>query len=480
MQHYWDRHPFQYELLHILHDGQWVTHVFEWIFMMISRFAGYLMTLAVGYLIYYAIEFKHSLDAVSVHPTFPDQLAILSNVIINVGPELVFPGVVVLCIRSFTTRRWLDGMLYLVTTIAFMILTMVLLNAFMNDGITKDFLSAMLFWRAGAALFYTIVVAYCGSHGGLDFRSLLNELDTLRGEVDGGQQTVDTLQEHLSSVQQQASTLQQQVSSGQQEIANLRGLLDTEQQRTRHLQEELKTGNSSTTTLQRQLNAAQIEVETLQTQLEGKKQELVSLRKTMENGQEWQESRVQQMLETEQQRVASLQQQLNVEQSEATAMRRQLNTALVDVDGLRAQVEAKHQEVEVVRGVLDGEQQSVATLRTQLEVEQRRVSSLRQRLERGEVSKVSSGQGNVDIGHDKTVDGGQGKVVQLDASRRKGGQDAAENAIGEQIKYLLTTEPSLSDRAIAGRVGCSPTTVGKWRKSMIEQVQNEQPVVVGE
>src|SRR5579859_7264113 len=231
MQAYWEQHPILYQIFQITREGQWITHVFEWIFMMVSRLTGYLMTIAIGYLIYYAIEFKHSLDAVSAHPELPDSLASLSNVVINVGPELVFPGVVVLCIRSFTVRRWLDGALYLITTIWFVTLTMVLLNAFMTDGINKDFLAAMLFWRAGAALSYTVVVAYCSGHGGLDFQSLLKELDTLRAHLDTGQQTVSSLQEHLSSVKLEVSSLQQQVDTGQFEVSTLKHHLDSERQR---------------------------------------------------------------------------------------------------------------------------------------------------------------------------------------------------------------------------------------------------------
>jgi predicted nucleic acid-binding Zn-ribbon protein len=463
MQQYWEQHPLQYEIIQIVREGQWVTHVFEWVFMMVSRFAGYLMTLAIGYLIYYAIEFKHSLDAVPAHPTLPDTLASCSNVIINVGPELVFPGVVVLCIRAFTARRWLDGALYMITTMAFVVLTMVLLNAFMNNGINKEFLAMMLFWRAFSSLFYTVVAAYCGGHSGLDFHSLLSELDTLRQQLDSGQQTLSSLREHLSSVQQRASTLGQQLDSEQQEMSHLRRRLAAEQQRAASLQAELEVGHDDTARLRRELSAAQVEADTLRTQLEGKKQELEGLRKTLESGQEWQVSRFRQLLEREQQRASLLQEQLDIEQTAVTTMRRQLNTALVEADGLRAQLEVKQPEVEGAQAARSDEQKRSSQLRLRPDggqsVQGSRVHS----------SQVVSGQAK--------EDSGQGKVVHLDTNRpRKSGQD--ENAIAEQVRQLLIAEPGLSGRAMAARIGCSPTTAAKW-KAVIEGEQGRQSTEKG-
>lgn len=411
MQQYWENHPFQRELMYIAREGHWVTHVFEWIFMMISRFAGYLMTLAVGYLIYYAIEYKHSLDAVIKNPGVVDHLASFSNVIINVGPELVFPGVVVLCIRAFTARRWLDGVLYMVTTIAFAILTMVLLNAFMNDGITKDFLSAMLFWRAAAALFYTIVVAYCG--GGLDLRSLLSELDGLRGQLDNGQQTVSSLEEQLLRGQQTVSTLQQHVDAGQREIERLSGQLDSGL----HAMEELQF-----------------------------------------------------RLQDEQKRMLALQDELEGSQAELLALQRKHDGVLVDMQALSEQVDSKQKEIVRLNEAVESERGQVSSLRDLVTAGQREIMRLLER-------PVDSGR--VDTGRSvpkqKSVDGGQGtdvdtgqqsRVIRLDATRRKNGQSTVDRELDERIMQVITAEPELSDRAIAARVGCSPTTVGKRRTAL--------------
>jgi predicted nucleic acid-binding Zn-ribbon protein len=469
-EQYWEKHPVQHELVEIVREGEWVTHVFEWIFMMVSRFAGYVMTFAVGYLIFYAIEMKRSLDVMPLHPQLADNLATYSNVIINVAPELVFPGVVVLCIRAFTVRRWLDGAAYVVTTIVFVTLTMALLNAFMNNQITKEFLASMLFWRAGAALFYTVVVAYCGGHGGLDFKTLLRELDGLRGQLDGGQQTVSSLQEQLSTVQQQASTVRQQLTTEQQEVSRLRRQLDIEEKRANKLQSELETGEGDTGRLRRELNAALIDADGLRTQLEGKAREVAGLRGQLQSGEQWQGSR-----------VSSLQQQLTDEQEAAVPLRRQLNAVQLEIEGLRTQLDGKQQDVERVQGLLNSEQRTVSNLRQAIDTEKQMVSTLRQQLDSVQVSSVqlSSGQTRkADNGQTRKVDNGQskaesgqGKVLTLDTSRpRKSGQgDAAENALGEQIRVLMAAEPGISGRKIAERLGCSPTTAAK-HKSLIEGV----------
>jgi hypothetical protein len=73
------------------------------------------------------------------------------------------------------------------------------------------------------------------------------------------------------------------------------------------------------------------------------------------------------------------------------------------------------------------------------------------------------------------VDAGQEKIVELD-SRRKTGQE--DGGVEKQIRDLHEKTPvqSLSARAIAGQVGCSPTTAAKW-KTIIE---NEERGAVNE
>ena len=365
------------------------------------------------------------------------------------------------------------------TLISLMILTVGLVTLSILIPSTKPFVDgtekALILARVIVTVLYGHVV-HSLRQASVEYS---NQMFSLKQEVSTLRQTASTLQPQLDSAKKQVDALTGQLQEKEQMVDTLSFQLDAEQQKTSSLQNELNAEHSDASTVRKQLNEVQAEMEGLHTQLNGKKLELANLREMMESGQEWQESRGRQMLEAEQQRVASLQQQLTNEQSDVSALRRQLGTTMADVDGLRAQVTAKQQEIEGVRGTLEGEQQVVSTLRTQLETEQRRVSTLRQRLENGQPSKVST-QVKVDTGHEKAVSSGQAKVVQLDTTRhRKNGQDAAENAIEEQIRALLVAEPGLSGRAIATRISCSPTTANRW-KAIIEQEQDEQPVVVGE
>src|SRR5215471_16702240 len=149
-----------------LTSGIWVTRFFGWFYMMVSRFAGPGMTVAVAYLILYAIDSHHGLATSIPKPTTFDDLASLCSGVINVTPELVFPGTVVLCLQALTQRRWDHFFLQMIASVAFAALTIILLNAYNNNGITDAFLAGMLLWRAASALFYTVVAEYCSHHTG--------------------------------------------------------------------------------------------------------------------------------------------------------------------------------------------------------------------------------------------------------------------------------------------------------------------------
>lgn len=51
--------------------------------------------------------------------------------------------------------------------------------------------------------------------------------------------------------------------------------------------------------------------------------------------------------------------------------------------------------------------------------------------------------------------------------------DTSDSDIGQQVRALLLEDSTLSARALAGRVGCSPTTASKW-KSRIEAERQAQ------
>ena len=124
------------------------------------------------------------------------------------------------------------------------------------------------------------------------------------------------------------------------------------------------------------------------------------------------------------------------------------------VSSLTAELDREHQKVSSAVAEVD-------TLRIQLDMEKNEVSSLRVQLNKREGGSLR-GEGDT-------------KVIQLDTNRpRKNGQD--DNAIGEQIRSLLNAEPRLSGRAIAGRIGCSPTTASKWKELIEKEAKNEQVI----
>jgi predicted nucleic acid-binding Zn-ribbon protein len=356
------------------------------------------------------------------------------------------------------------------TLIGLMIVTVGLVTLSILIPDTKSFVDgtekALILLRVVVTVLYGHIV-HSLRQASVDY---MNHTMALEQEVSSLRQTVSTLQPQLDSAKQQVDTLSGHLREKMQQVDTLSGQLTTEQHKVASLQLELQTEQGETTSLRQQMHVAQSEVETLQMQMEAKKQELQGLHDTMESSQQVQTSHLRHLLEAEQQRTVSLQQQLASEQDEGTTLRRHLNTALVEGEELRTQLEAKQQEIESKHIALMSEQHTVATLRTQVEAEQRRVSSLRQKLESGQSKKASTGQGKVNTGHEKGVDSGQGKVVQLDTSRRKGEQSDA--AIEQTIRALMAVEPTISGRAIALRVPCSPTTANRW-KSIIEREQDE-------
>lgn len=227
---YWEVHPFQLMLIGGFFAGEWVTRSFGWFYMMVSRFAGPIMTVAVGYLIVYAIDSHHGLATMPAHPGMWDDIASFSSGIINVTPELVFPGTVVLSIQSFVRKNWLNGVLQAVASIAFAILTIVLLNAFMNGGINDSFLSGMLLWRAISSLFYTVVAEICSHHTAAHNERIISQQieDRLMALVPGllpaiqygVKSEVDTFKNVMSESLKQ-EPLKFALSSQQQQILNL-------------------------------------------------------------------------------------------------------------------------------------------------------------------------------------------------------------------------------------------------------------------
>lgn len=235
-------------------------------------------------------------------------------------------------------------------------------------------------------------------------------IKSLKHEEKKSQNKIAELEAVVPSLREEVSRLQKLLSTGQQEVSNLRKALDSQQRETSMLRDELDTVTGH----------------------------LAEAQSRLENGQD-----------------------------ETFNLRRQLSTALVESDTLSARLEGKQQEIEGLQEALkNGQSWQETHHRQMLDAERQKVSSLEQ-----EVSslkkKLDTAQQKLDTtkqsaGQQKAVSSKQGKVVQLDTSRRKNEQD--ESILKEQIRELLDSEPDLSARAIASRVGCSPTTASNWKK----------------
>ncbi len=217
-------------------------------------------------------------------------------------------------------------------------------------------------------------------------------------------------------------------------VLTLEQTVSTVQAQVQAKEHEVSSVQSTLSSVQSALSSEQAKVSTLQAQLDSTQQELEMVRGQVDTGQQWQASR-----------VSSFQEQLATEQATSGTLRRHLHTVSLEVEDLRGQLEEKQHTLESVQSALSSEQAKVSTL-------QHHLSRVRvQQMSSKPGVQVSSGQ--------------SGKVLQL-ARPRKSGQD--EGALENQIRDLLQEEPGLSGRAIAARLGCSPTTAAKW-KTLIEQ-----------
>jgi hypothetical protein len=181
------------------------------------------MTIAVGYLILYAIDSHHGLAAAVKAPGVWDSLASFSSGVINITPELVFPGTVVLCIQALTRKNWFHGALYAIASVAFAWLTLALLNAYMSNGLDDGFLSGMLLWRAASSLFYTVVAELCSrqafstvesaQHDRQQLGTLHQQVQQLASELATVRESLQQYEEALASIPAMKAQLRRLESS---------------------------------------------------------------------------------------------------------------------------------------------------------------------------------------------------------------------------------------------------------------------------
>ena len=173
------------------------------------------------------------------------------------------------------------------------------------------------------------------------------------------------------------------------------------------------------------------------------------------------------MAELEQQ-VSSLSVQLDTEQQ-------RVSTLDVQASSLRVQLDSKAQEIESLRDCLHSAALEMSSLRQALDAKEQEASSLRVQMSNAQVSS-----GRQQTGHDAALDSGQGRVsggervIMLDKRRTAKRTPSVENDqhdLVRRIQEVLDNEPGLSGRAIAARLGCSPTTASKWKTHLERQQQ---------
>ncbi len=214
---------------------------------------------------------------------------------------------------------------------------------------------------------------------------------------------------------------------------------------------ELSTLRQEVSTLRVQVGRGQPTVDMLRGHLQDKEQEVSTLRSQVDRGQ---------------QSVDTLRGHLNQKQAELVSGQNALTS-------LKRELEARGREVDSLCGQLQEKEREVSTLHQQVSTLQQEVSTLRVQVDRGQHTVDSGQPQSVDRGHTSghgKGDRGEQRVIRLDANKRR--QEAADQALGEQISTLLQAEPALSDRAIASKLGCSPTTVGR-RRRVIERAAQE-------
>src|SRR2546429_2466500 len=218
----------------------------------------------------------------------------------------------------------------------------------------------------------------------------------------------------VAKLEQEVSNLLVQLDDKDVQLDDKDVQLDTKKQELFHVQSLLDIEQDKVLNGQQEISKLYAQLDVLKSQLDGKQQELADVKETFTSGQKWQEGRSQQMLETEQNRVNSLQEQLDTERKRVFNVQQESASLRIHVSNLQEQLKRKQEPIGQVKSV-------------QLDTEQPR------------------------------------KNVQLDT-------------IAEQIRELLTEEPGLSARAIAAKIGCSPTTASTWKKAIEQELSVVPPL----
>lgn len=216
------------------HTGEWVTGLAEWIFMYVSRSVSFLMTFSVGFTIYYTLDMNRDTNilATLTHPDLWDGIAKFSDGVLNVGPELVFPGTILLAVlaalkpgRSF--NKWFPAISYAASGLIFFILTCIVLS---HKGSDENFRHTMFLWRTVASLGYTVVVeinSHLQKTAAKSRHDKIEELEKLLQEYEEKQKAVAEIEPAPEPAIDMKTVLQQIADQHQKNLLDMQNFVSS-------------------------------------------------------------------------------------------------------------------------------------------------------------------------------------------------------------------------------------------------------------
>ena len=222
------------------------------------------------------------------------------------------------------------------------------------------------------------------------------------------------------------------------------------------MKHQVRSIQSTLDDLRRDLDTARAQVSSVQSEKEQLTSELDTARAQVSTGQRERHT-LSVTLSSVQQELESTRAQVSTGQRELDTLNATLSTGQRELDTLHVQVSNQQKELDTLRS-------QVSTGRRELDTGQRELDTARARL-----SSVQCELDSVSVNTEKHA-----RVIVMSTEREKKQRETAlsdDSLLEEQVRTLLIQEPGLSGRAIAARLGCSPTTASKW-KATIERETN--------
>ena len=189
-------------------------------------------------------------------------------------------------------------------------------------------------------------------------RSMEQEINNLRGELQEKDTNMATLQDEIGAKQQQVNDLQSQLRTNGERMRSM-------EQQINNLRGELQEKDTNMATLQDEVGAKQQQVNDLQSQLRSNGERMRSMEEQINN--------LRGELQEKDTNMASLQDEIGTKQQQANDLQSQLRT-----NGER--MRSMEQEINNLRGELEEKDTNMATLQDEIGAEQQQVIDLQSQL----------------------------------------------------------------------------------------------------